>query len=217
MKKIGVICLTVILLASAVSADEDPISIKDTRTELIGKIGTAYASRAEKFGLDVSFSYIYRLDPFFVAGLEADFFWLSWERSLGQKEIGETSATVKADTSAYTVPVFFIFQVRLPNLVDKIYVEPSITGGLGYSVMILNNSIPDYTDNDGNSISSKSETDLYSGFTWEVYLSASFRPAKESKINFIFDLGYRAAYPEKDNFEFNMSGFMVKTGVKFTL
>ena len=183
--------------------------------EFIGKIGTSYAKEPAKFGLDISVNYLLVLGPFFAAGLEADFFWLEWERTLGTKEVGQTTAEVKAKTNAYTIPVFFNAQLRLPNLAKFIYVEPSLTVGLGYAFLILDDSIPEYTEVSGPTHEASDELNFYGGFAWQVIASIAFKPGEESKINFTFDIGYRGAYPENDGIEFNMSGFLTRVGVKF--
>lgn len=184
--------------------------------EFVGKIGTSYAKDSEKFGLDISLNYIYALDPYFAGGIEADFFWMQWDRNMGKKEIGQTNAVVKAKTNAYNIPFLFNAIVRFPNLARIIYVEPSLIVGMGYAVMILDDSIPEYTDATGTH-NSKNDINLYSGFVWQALASISFRPAPESNINFTFDFGYRGLYPEKSGIEFNMSGLLFRAGVKFKL
>jgi hypothetical protein len=185
--------------------------------EFNGKIGTSYASDAEKFGLDLSFNYFFNLDPFFGLGLEADFFWLAWDRKLGEKEVGQTTADVKAETNAFIFPLYFNAQVKLPNLKEFITVEPSIIAGLGYSFMILDDSIPEYTDASAVSHSSEDKVNFYSGFTWQLLLSFSLRPSPKSNVQFTFDGGFRGVYPEKDGIEFDMSGFIGRVGVKLDL
>lgn len=185
--------------------------------EFNGKIGTSYASDAEKFGLDVSLNYFFNLDPFFGVGLEGDFFWLQWDRKLGEEEIGQTTADVKAETNVYVFPFFFNAQVKLPNLKEFITVEPSLIAGLGYSFMILDDSIPEYTDTSAVTHSSEDKVNVYSGFAWQVLLSFSLQPSNESNVQFTFDCGYRGIYPSKEGIEFNMSGFIGRVGVKLPL
>ena len=147
----------------AVVVRERNVFVNPSDNEFIGKIGTGYASDPEQFGLDLSFNYVYNLDPYFVVGLEADFFWVSWENKLGDVTAGGgTNASLKAETNMYTFPVFANAQLRLPFLRQKIYFEPFITVGLGYSFMVL-----DYTSDveDG--------TDYFSGFAWQMIFSAA--------------------------------------------
>ncbi len=184
--------------------------------EFNGKIGTSYASDAEKFGLDISLNYFFNLDPFFGVGLEGDFFWLQWDRKLGEEDIGMTSADVKAETNVFVFPFFFNAQVKLPNLKEFITVEPSLIAGLGYSFMMLDDSIPEYTDGSGTH-SSKDQTNFYSGFAWQVLISFSLQPSQASNVQFTFDGGYRGIYPSKDGVEFNMSGFIARVGVKLNI
>ncbi len=182
--------------------------------EFNGKLGTSYADEPAKFGLDISLNYYYLLDPYFVTGIEGDFFWIKWDRTMGSKEIGQTTAAIKAKTNVYIMPVFFNAQVRLPKLAEKIYVEPSLTVGLGYSFMLLDNSIPEYTDS-GVTQEARDEIKFYSGFAWQVIASISFRPDPDSRVHFTVDAGFRGTKPERENIEFNMSGFLTRVGVKF--
>ncbi len=184
--------------------------------EFNGKIGTSYASDAEKFGLDISLNYFFNLDPFFGMGLEADFFWLKWDRKLGEEEVGQTTADVKAKTNVYLFPLFLNAQVKLPNLKEIITVEPSLIVGLGYSFMIFDDSIPEYTDTSGTH-SAENQVNYYSGFAWQVLVSFSLQPSRESNVQFTFDAGFRGLYPGKDGLEFDMSGFIGRVGVKLNL
>ena len=183
---------------------EKNVFVNPSDNEFMGKIGTGYALDPERFGLDLSFNYIYNVDPYFVVGLEADFFWVSWENKLGDVTAGGgTNASLKAETNMYTFPVFANAQVRLPFLRDKIFFEPFITVGLGYSFMIL-----DYSSDveDG--------TDFFSGFAWQVIFTAAYRLPRGSAVDFLLDLGYRGMEPEKGNVEINMSGPVMRLGVR---
>ncbi len=188
----------------AVVVRERNVFVNPSDNEFIGKIGTGYASDPEQFGLDLSFNYVYNLDPYFVVGLEADFFWVSWENKLGDVTAGGgTNASLKAETNMYTFPVFANAQLRLPFLRQKIYFEPFITVGLGYSFMVL-----DYTSDveDG--------TDYFSGFAWQMIFSAAYRLPQGSAVDFLLDLGYRGMEPQKDNVEVDMSGPVLRLGVR---
>lgn len=187
-----------------VVARETNVFVNPSDSEFIGKIGTGYAMDPEMFGLDLSFNYIYNLDPYFVVGLEADFFWVSWENKLGDVTAGGgANASLKAETNMYTFPVFANAQLRLPFLRQQIYFEPFITVGLGYSFMIL-----DYTSDQEDG------TDFYSGFAWQVMFTAAYRLPRGSAVDFLLDLGYRGMEPQKDNVEINMSGPVVRLGVR---
>lgn len=215
MKKITMIIGMIILLCPGVYSqavsDNKTVIVRETNVfvnpsdnEFIGKIGAGYAADPEKFGLDLSFNYIYNLDPYFVVGLEADFFWVSWESKLGDVTAGGgTDASLKAETNMYTFPVFANAQIRLPFLREKIYFEPFITVGLGYNLMIL-----DYTSDveDG--------TDFFHGIAWQAIFTAAYRLPKGSAVDFLLDLGYRRLEPQKDNVEINMSGPVARLGVR---
>ncbi|HPS57295.1 MAG TPA: hypothetical protein PK514_04255 [Spirochaetota bacterium] len=215
MKRLTMITGMIFMLCSGVYsqavADDKTVVVRETNVfvnpsdnEFIGKIGTGYASDPGMFGLDLSFNYVYNLDPYFVFGLEADFFWVSWENKLGDVTAGGgTNASLKAETNMYTFPVFANAQVRLPFLRDKIFFEPFITVGLGYSFMIL-----DYSSDveDG--------TDFFSGFAWQVIFTAAYRLPRGSAVDFLLDLGYRGMEPEKDNVEIDMSGPVIRLGVR---
>ena len=181
------------------------VFVNPSDNEFIWKIGTGYASDPGKFGLDLSFNYIYNIDPFFVFGLEADFFWIKWSSTIGEVNPGgSATGSEKADTNLYTFPLFANAQVRLPMLKKLIYVEPFLTIGLGYSFMILN-----YSSDEGNG------TDFYSGFAWQVMTSAAYKISDASAVDFVFDLGYRSIKPDKGNVEIDMSGAFFRAGVRF--
>jgi hypothetical protein len=203
----------VIILFSSFAYSNDDSS--NSKKEFMGKIGTAYSSKPEKFGLDFSMSYFYKIDPYFYIGGELDYFWIKWDRSLGEEDIGLVSADKKATTNAYIIPLFFDFQVRLPNLLKKIYIIPAITGGIGWSGMILNNSISEHTVNN-ELIKASSSSDFYNGFAAQLFFSAYYQP-ENSKIMFLSDIGYRWVFPEKNGIEFDMSGFFIRLGVKVYL
>jgi len=180
------------------------VRAQETGNDFIGKLGTSYASKPGKFGLDLSFNYFYNIDPFFVAGGEFDFFWINWKRTVGPAEFGDLSGDEIATTDAFTFPVFFNVQLRLPNVVKWIYVEPYLTVGLGYCMMVLHNSVPGID----------SVTRFYGGFAWQVLASAAYKPSERSRVAFLLDMGFRGMNPSRDNVDFSMSGFLTRIGVK---
>lgn len=214
-KKILIVTLLAAIIPASLAAQETPtdrtvitreknVFTNPSDSEFIGKIGTGYASDPEKFGLDISLNYIYNLDPVFVFGFEADFFWVKWDNELGDVNAGGSAdGSLKAETNLYTFPLLANAQIRLPFLRDKIYVEPSFTVGLGYCFMIL-----DYTSNEDNG------TDLYSGFAWQAYGSVAYKLHPNSAVDFVLDLGYRGLEPDKDNVEIDMSGVIARVGVR---
>ncbi|NLV67858.1 MAG: outer membrane beta-barrel protein [Spirochaetes bacterium] len=188
----------------AVVVREKNVFVNPSDNEFMGKIGMGYAFDPGRFGLDLSFNYVYNLDPYFVVGLEADFFWVSWENKLGDVTAGGgAEASLKAETNMYNFPVFANAQLRLPFLRQKIYFEPFITVGLGYNFMIL-----DYTSDveDG--------TDFFSGFAWQMIFTAAYRLPQGSAVDFLLDLGYRGMKPQKGNVEIDMSGPVMRLGVR---
>ena len=183
---------------------ERNVFVNPSDNEIMGKIGAGYAAGPDMLGLDLSFNYIYNLDPYFVVGFEADFFWVNWENTLGEANAGGgVDATRKAETNLYNFPVFANAQVRLPGLREKIFFEPFITIGLGYSFMIL-----DYTSD------IKDGTDFYSGFAWQVIFTAAYRLSQRSAVDFLLDLGYRGNAPQKGDVEVDMSGPIARIGVR---
>jgi len=209
MKKITVNVIFLILISNYVYAE--------ARHEFTGKIGTGYSSVPKKFGLDVAANYMYAFDPYFAAGGEVNFFWITWDQVLGEEVVGLTTREVKAKTDAYTIPFIFDAQLRLPEIFSKIKLIPSLTVGLGYSLMILSYSQPDFTDvNSGKHYEKSDKKDFYGGFSWHAYASIAFQP-ENSKIFFTLDLGYRGAYLERENKEIDLSGFIAKAGVKFLI
>ncbi len=180
------------------------VFVNPSDNELMVKIGMGHAKDPGKMGLDVSGNYIYNLDPFFVVGLEADFFWVSWDNKLQDVNAGgAVSGSLKAETDLYTFPLYLNGQVRLPMVREKIGFEPFITVGLGYCFMIL-----DYSSDGGDG------TDFYSGFTWQILLSGSYKLSNRSAVEFVGDLGYRRMNPDKDNIEIDMSGLVARLGVR---
>lgn len=193
--------------SKTVISREKNVFTNPSDNEFIGKLGTGYASGPGKFGLDLSLNYIYNLDPVFVFGLEGDFYWIKWNNKLGDVNAGgSANGSLKAETNLYTFPVFANAQVRLPFLRSKIYIEPSVTVGLGYCFMIL-----DYSS------STNSGTDFYSGFAWQFFGSASYKIYQNSAVDFILDLGYRGMKPDKESVEINMSGMFTRLGVRLYL
>ena len=205
------IILSLVSAAYSQDAGDKKVITRETNTfvnpsdnEFIGKLGTGYAADPGRFGLDLSLNYIYNLDPYFVFGFECDFFWVSWENKLGDVNTsGGVNAQLKAETNLYTFPLFANAQLRLPNLRSKIYVEPFITVGLGYSFMIL-----DYTSTE------KDGTDFYSGFAWQVMVTAAYRLAEGSAVDFLLDVGYRGIDSQKGDVEIDMSGPVTRLGVR---
>ena len=215
MKKLSFI-LMLLFISSSILYAEEPGGVKavvpreknvfanPSDNEFIGKIGTGYASDPGKFGLDLSMNYFYNLDPVFVFGFEADCFWVNWNNKLKDVNAGGSAGgSLTAQTDLLAFPVFANAQVRLPFLKPKIYVVPSFTIGLGYSLMVLNYSSD-----------SENGTDLYHGFAWQTFGSIAYKISENSAVDFILDLGYRSLQPEKSGIVVDMSGFFARLGVK---
>jgi hypothetical protein len=177
---------------------------------LDGKIGAGYASEPDKFGWQLNFAFLNDLDPFFALGFEPGFYWARWNRKISSSEVGNVPADIKADSDAYIFPAIVDAQVRLPNLKSKIYVEPYVTLGLGYSFMILDYTIPAYQSN-----SSEHNTKFFHGFTWQLMFGMSYDPGYSSKLKFIAELGYRGAKLKKGNLEIDMSGAILNIGIRY--
>jgi len=213
LKKTLFFIIAVFLSSASLYADDNASKIVIPReknvftnpsdNEFIGKLGTSYASKPGKFGMDLSLNYIYNIDPVFVFGLEGDFFWIKWKTKVGEVKKGSAEGDLTANTDLFTFPCFANAQIRFPFLREKIYVEPAVTVGLGYCFMIL-----DY------SYSSKEEIDLYGGFAWQFFGSAYYKIYQNSAVDFVLDLGYRSLSPEKNNVQFDMSGIIARIGVR---
>ena len=199
MKKyiLALIMLTVMLDLSA--ADKSVVD---------GKIGTSHAKDPGRFGLQLNFSYYLELDPFFALGIDPSFYWIRWRQRLDgiTTESGIDGSKVK-DTDAYMFPVLGSAQIRLVNLKEKLNgIMPYFNIGLGYSPMLLT-----YENSSG-----KNKADFFGGFTWQLALGASFSPAKESKIQFLAETGYRSAkLKNSDDIEIDMSGFIFNAGIRY--
>jgi len=212
MNKLYAVCLSIIFILSS-------SALFAVEKEFTGKLGTSYSHKLDNWGLDVSLNYMYKLDPWFVAGFEGDFYWVRWEKLLGTKEepIGVYKEII-SDSDAFVVPMFFNAQVRLPFLVKKIYVEPYVTVGLGYTLMILTYKQPSFVDsNTGETFEKQSINDFHHGFAWQFLASVAFKPGEDSRIKFIADFGYRGTSPEKDNVKVNLSGMLMRLGVQFDI
>ena len=182
-----------------------------------GKIGTGYASDPEQFGWQLNFAYFADLDPFFALGFEPGIYWAHWDKTVGSVNIGESvPAEVKADTNAYIIPILADAQIRLPNLESKLYVIPYATLGIGYSMMILDYSIPSHMEG-SVPVDSKNKTKFFGGLTWQVMFGASYDPGSSSKIKFLVEIGYRGAQLYNGNLQVDMSGFVFNIGVKYPL
>jgi hypothetical protein len=206
MKKILIIPF--VILSIFISTNAFPYA-----KTLDGKLGTGYASEPEKFGWQLNFMWLADLDPFFGLGFEPGIYWAKWERKISSKEEGNVPANVKADSNAYIIPVLADAQIRLPNLQSKIYVIPYVTLGLGYSLMILHYTIPEYSGSE----SSETKTKLFHGLTWQLMFGMSYDPGSSSKIRFIAEAGYRSAQLSKGNLEIDMSGIVINIGVRYPL
>lgn len=181
--------------------------------DIQGKLGTGYAYDPSKFGLDFSLQYNWVLDPYFALGAESGFYWIYWSRKIASGETVGISSDIKADTNAYMIPVIANAQLRLPNLIKKIYVMPYVTVGLGYSFMMIHYSEPDIaaSEYDGESV-----TKFFKGFTWQLIAGAGYQP-EGSNVEFIGELGYRRAALKTGTTEIDMSGLVIRLGVKYPL
>ncbi len=211
MKKYFV--LTILYIVSAFS----PV-MAAMEKGLDGKIGTAYVTDPEKFGLNIMADYYVVPDPYLACGFETGLNWTKWERTIGRKLVNPPNpleADVKADSNAYIIPALAMAQIRMPHLEEKYSVIPYLNIGLGLSFMALKYKQPDYTTPDGTVYSSKNETDWYKGFTWQVLFGVAYQPGPDSKIDLLMELGYRSMKLEKNSIEVDMSGFVALIGVRF--
>ncbi len=210
MKKIYSIVLILVMAftaAEAFAAD----------TGIDGTLGTAYSTDPAKFGMDLSLQHNWLLDPFFVMGFESGLYWVQWSRKVGEDEITQdVQGDLKADTNAFYIPLMVDAQVRLPNLKKALFVTPYINIGLGYPLMIMHFSQPAYEDTGGKEYPEENKTKFFSGFAWQLVLGAGYKPSDQSKVEFLGEVGYRnAQLKNTDNIEIDMSGFMVRIGVRY--
>ncbi len=208
MRKLFLIQVLLFVLLIANSGFSAPKSLD-------GKLGTGYATDPEKFGWQLNFAYMTELDPFFSIGFEPGIYWTTWDRKVGRETVGGVEADVKADTNAYVIPFLLDAQIRLPNMKQKIIVEPYITLGLGYSMMLLNYSQPEYESSPGVVVPSESKTKFFHGLTWQAMFGMSYNPGPSSKIEFLAEVGYRYAKLERDNLEIDISGLIINIGVRY--
>lgn len=212
MKKFSIVIVFFLVLLSG--------PVYSLGNELVCKIGGSYAHELGDAGLDLSVVYLLNFDPYFVAGIEGSFFWIPWEKKLGTREEGSNPVDVDVVASANTfaIPVMFNAQVRLPFLVKKIYVEPYMTIGIGYTPVILTYDQPAFEDAETTvSYAEEDITRFFHGFSWQVLAGASFKPSKDSSIRFVGDIGYRGINAKKGAEKLDISGLLFRVGVLFKL
>ncbi len=202
MKKI--LCIALLLSLAPVAA------YAQSRSTVDGKVGTVYATDPEAFGLNVGFTWMKELDPFFALGLDPSIFWIRWRDKLDKitTESGVAGSKVR-DTDAFMMPVLANAQVRLVPLEAKLKgFLPYFNLGLGYSPMILS-----YQNADGDA-----RTDYFGGFTSRFSVGMAYTPGSNSRIRFIVEAGYQYA-PLKnfDDVEIDMSGPFASIGVRYPL
>lgn len=173
-----------------------------------GKLGTAYSNDPEKWGFNFDLSFYKELDPYFHLGFSPAFYWAKWRDNLKNitTESGIDGSKVK-DTDAYLIPALVSAKVRFVDLQDDLHgLMPYATVGLGYSSMILS-----YENTNG-----KNKVNFFGGFTWQVMVGGAFSPSKSSKVEFLFELGYRSApVKNSDDIEIDMSGLVFNIGVSY--
>lgn len=215
-------CIIVILAFVAGPAAVVQAGSPDTGTKFIGKMGTAYASVADKYGFELNLSIMSIVDPYFALGFELGYFNIGWSQKLGERDIGGgLTESVTANTSGNMLPVYFNMQIRIPDLLGGggVSLIPTLTVGLGYCFLFAGYSQPSFTDivpEPDVTYEEEDKSDFYSGFTWQSYLTIMFRPPKSS-IYFLLDVGYRAANPARKNAEINLSGIVLRFGVQFNM
>ena len=214
MKKKLILTTVIIAISTALFAQEQDrvtvpreknVFVNPSDNEFMWKIGTSYAQGPGRFGLDISFNYVYNIDPVFTFGFEGDFFWINWKNKLEDINVGGGSvgASRNATTNLYTFPFFANAQLRLPFLKSKIYVEPAATIGLGYAFMFLSYSSED-----------KSGLNFYSGLALQGFGSIYYKIFSGSAVDFVFDIGYRYLPLNRKGIEIDMSGIIARVGVK---
>ena len=173
------------------------------KNEFIWKVGGGHASDIEKWGLDMSFNYMYNLDPIFVFGFEGDFF---WTKAVQTKTTIDPITTIPEDRTSkadvYTFPFYFNGQLRFPFFGDRIY--PAATLGLGYAFTFFSS-----TADTGKG--------AYGGMTLQGLGSLYFKIIDVSNAYFVFDAGYRHLPQSRNGKKVNMSGAIVRLGVKVFL
>jgi len=188
-----ILTVVIIAISTALFAEEQRQN-KSSNSEFIWKVGAGHASYPDRFGLDMSFNYMYNPDPIFAFGFEGDFLWINWT----EEKVDEvTEKTRKTKKELYTFPFFINGQIRLPFLRDIIYVEPAVTMGLGVACMFGDKGPH------GTFPALQGLGTLY------------FNPFKNSAADFALDFGYR--YMPLSNGDRNMSGFVARFGVKVAL
>ena len=194
------------------------VEVLAVNQELVCKVGTGYAHDLDNAGLDLSVFYTFEFDPYFAAGIEGTFFWVPWDKKVGEKTGVPVSVDVVASSNVFALPIMFNGQVRLPFLVKKIYVEPNVTFGIGYTPVVLNYDRPAYEDADTTlPVQAKEVTRFFHGFSWQLLLGASFKPSVKSTIRFVGDIGYRGINARHGSEKLKMSGILFRIGVLFKL
>jgi hypothetical protein len=206
MNKFFITLLMSIILASS-------SSLFATEKNFDGKLGGGYAIYPDHLGLNLEVSQLWVFDPYFAAGIQSGLFWVKWEEVRGTEKIGATTQDLKARTNAYVIPALGIFQLRLPNIREKINILPYMNIGLGASIMYVSYSDPSYIDTNSVYHSKKSEQKVFGGYTWETVVGAAYSPTG-SKIDFLAEVGYVGSHLYHGNEDFNMSRLIFNIGVR---
>ncbi len=106
----------------------------------------------------------------------------------------------------------------MPNLQSKLYVFTFATVGFGIHLYIITFIRAHFTDSrTGKTYDSDSITKLFKGLSWELLFGASLKPASDSKVDFYAECGYRKLPLKSGDLELDMSGFLLRFGVRYPL
>ena len=191
MKNKLILITIILMISTALFAQEKTSAVKN---EFMWKVGGAHAADMGKFGLDMSFNYMYNFDPLFAFGFEGDFFWLTWTDKI-KDEV--TNINHDSKKNLYVVPLFLNGQIRIPFVRDIIGIEPAATFGFGFACMFGSNG------SHGAFPALQGLGSLY------------FNPFQGSNIDFVIDFGYR--YLPMNSGKKDMSGFVARFGIKAML
>ncbi|MGL4370260.1 MAG: outer membrane beta-barrel protein, partial [Spirochaetota bacterium] len=181
------------------------------------KAGTSYAKDPEKFGFNSAVEAGVGINPYFALVAMPGFTWFSWDQGTGvTKTEGVLTSELKESVDGYMFPVLVAAKLRLPDFKESLGIVPYVTVGVGYSWLKYSYSTPEYTDENGYSHEKLSDDMTFKGLTWLVLAGIAYKLG-DSNMSVLLEGGYRGAKLEKDDFEVDMSGFVVNAGVSFAL
>lgn len=189
------------------------------------KVGSSNAEAADKWGLDAGIGLNFSVNEFFTVGVETGLQWISWDFATGATSgTGTLTSTEKVSFDAYNIPILFNPRFMMPMGGDGMgggaAFIPYLSLGIGYSFMSGVTTYPDSWKAAYPTV--KDTTETYSGLLAQPMLGVlipvggggDFGGA-DTGMKIMVEVGYRYNQVEKDSYEIDMSGLIVRAGANF--